>query len=367
MKQRIADGKLTFASRRRPKNWSSSMAGSRQLIVSGFGNYLGSTNTDYIIRKDGVQKEVSHANIRELVVPTGNTISTKALGWASIYNSKVLITSQAGRPLGVLVPIGYDNKAHIRIEQYRTYDNEHGASLARTIIQTKLEAQASLLRKHGSKLKLDEYLHRVRRLPRFDDNDKLRRELLAIEGFTANLYKKELSRLLPKTLRYEFHESYKSLYPMNNVFNLAYETLNWQLWSSCLNAGLDPYVGFMHTIRHGRPSLICDLIEPYRAVIDDFLLSVTADLKPSDTIVRMDNGKPRIFLNHKASTALIAQIRSLLNWAVEKPRRRGYGYKARIKTVIDDDIFALADFVLGKRSDWKPTNIVELEKYYLDP
>jgi len=343
------------------------MPSSRQLVIEGFGNYVGSTSTDYIIRKDGSRKEVPLSNIRELVIPTGNTISTKALAWASIYNSKVLITSQAGRPLGVLVPIGYDNKAHIRIEQYRAYDNDRGATIAKVLIESKLQAYGSLLRKHGSKLNLDEYLGRVRRLPKFDDNDKLRRELLAIEGFTSNLYKIQLVRLLPKTLRYEFHESYKSLYPMNNVFNLAYEVLNWQLWSACLNAGLDPFVGFMHTIRHGRPSLICDLIEPYRALIDDFLLSVTADLKPSDTIVRMDNGKPRIFLNQKTSTALIGQIRSLLNWAVEKPRRRGYGYKARIKTVIDDDIFALADFILNERSDWKPTNIVELKKYYLDP
>ena len=344
------------------------MASSRQLSIEGFGNYIGSTNTDYCIRHKGSSKRMApHSNIRELVIPTGNTISTKALAWASIYSSKVLITSQAGRPLGVIVPIGYDNKAHIRIEQYRAYDDKRGATIAKTLIRSKLEAQASLLRKYGSGLKLDNFLHRLDKIPEQSDNDHLRRELLAIEGFTTKFYKTELAKLLPKTLRFEFHESYKSLYPMNNVFNLAYEVLNWHLWSSCLDAGLDSYVGFMHTIRHGRPSLICDLIEPYRPMIDDFLLKITRKLGSSDTIVRMEYGKPRIFLNHKASSMLVSKIRSLLNWAVEKPRRRGYGFKARISTVIDDDIHALAEYLLNEKDEWNPTNLLELQSFYLDP
>ncbi len=165
----------------------------------------------------------------------------------------------------------------------------------------------------------------------------------------------------------KFCDSCKSLYPMNNVFNLAYEVLNWHLWSSCLDAGLDPYIGFMHTIRHGRPSLICDLIEPYRPLIDDFLLMTTKELGSSDTMIRMEYGKPRIFLNHKASCMLVAKVRSLLNWAVEKPRRRGYGYKARIRTVIDDDSHALAEHVLNVKGEWTPTNIIALRRFYLDP
>lgn len=64
---------------------------------------------------------------------------------------------------------------------------------------------------------------------------------------------------------------------------------------------------------------------------------------------------------------LISKIRSMLNWAVEKPRRRGYGLKSRISTVIDDDIYALADYVLNEKNEWSPTNILELQRFYLDP
>jgi len=73
------------------------------------------------------------------------------------------------------------------------------------------------------------------------------------------------------------------------------------------------------------------------------------------------------FLNHKASSTLILKVRSMLNWAVEKPRRRGYGYKARISTVIDDDVYALDDYMLNEKTEWTPTDILELRRFYLDP
>lgn len=87
----------------------------------------------------------------------------------------------------------------------------------------------------------------------------------------------------------------------------------------------------------------------------------------SDTMVRMEYGKPRIFLNHKASSTLVSKVRSLLNWAVEKPRRRGYGFKSRVGTVIDDDIHELAEYILKEKDQWNPTNILDLQRFYLNP
>ncbi len=87
----------------------------------------------------------------------------------------------------------------------------------------------------------------------------------------------------------------------------------------------------------------------------------------SDTMVRMEYGKPRIFLNHKASSMLVSKVRSLLNWAVETPRRRAYGFKSRIGTVIDDDIHTLAGYILKDKDAWNPTNILDLRRFYLDP
>jgi len=41
------------------------------------------------------------------------------------------------------------------------------------------------------------------------------------------------------------------------------------VWGAVLNAGLEPYAGFLHTDRPGKPSLILDLIEEFRAPVVD--------------------------------------------------------------------------------------------------
>jgi CRISPR-associated endonuclease Cas1 len=54
------------------------------------------------------------------------------------------------------------------------------------------------------------------------------------------------------------------------------------------SVGLDPYRGFYHAPRYGRPALALDVMEPFRAIIaDSVVLSAinTGEVGPSDFIV----------------------------------------------------------------------------------
>jgi len=42
---------------------------------------------------------------------------------------------------------------------------------------------------------------------------------------------------------------------VNNIFNLAYEVLQWKVHRAILGAKLEPYLGFVHSEQHGKPSL----------------------------------------------------------------------------------------------------------------
>lgn len=56
--------------------------------------------------------------------------------------------------------------------------------------------------------------------------------------------------------------------PVNAVLSLAYTMLYGQATSACLSAGLDPALGALHTLSHGRAALACDLMEPFRPGVD---------------------------------------------------------------------------------------------------
>lgn len=56
--------------------------------------------------------------------------------------------------------------------------------------------------------------------------------------------------------------------PVNAVLSLSYTLLYGQATSACLSAGLDPALGALHTLSHGRAALACDLMEPFRPGVD---------------------------------------------------------------------------------------------------
>jgi CRISPR-associated protein Cas1 len=56
--------------------------------------------------------------------------------------------------------------------------------------------------------------------------------------------------------------------PVNAVLSLSYTMLYAQATAACWAAGLDPALGALHTLSHGRAALACDLMEPYRPAID---------------------------------------------------------------------------------------------------
>ena len=76
--------------------------------------------------------------------------------------------------------------------------------------------------------------------------------------------------------------------PVNAMLSLAYAMLTRHLTIALASVGLDPYRGFYHAPRYGRPALALDLMEPFRAIIaDSVVLSAvnTGEVGPNDFVV----------------------------------------------------------------------------------
>src|SRR5437773_5029164 len=56
---------------------------------------------------------------------------------------------------------------------------------------------------------------------------------------------------------------------VNALLSLAYSVLAKDLTIACYAVGFDPYMGFYHQPRFGRPALALDLMEPFRPLIGD--------------------------------------------------------------------------------------------------
>jgi CRISPR-associated protein Cas1 len=142
---------------------------------------------------------------------------------------------------------------------------------------------------------------------------------------------------------------------LNNILNLSYDVLRWEVYKSILSSHLDPYLGYLHSIEHSKPSLVLDVQEPYRAWIDGFLVEYCRGLSSRDLEAQYHQGKPRIFLKHPESSKLIAELNTHLNRRDGKQRTHKYGSSFKLKTIIQEDTERLAGYIRGKLPTWHPT------------
>jgi len=115
-------------------------------------------------------------------------------------------------------------------------------------------------------------------------------KLRGLEGNASKIYFKLFSRLIRNPL-FEFRGRNKRppLDPVNALLSFVYTMLTNEVLSAIKAVGLDPYLGSLHTIEYGRPSLACDLVEEYRCFLGDRLVLGLVNRKvisPEDFIYR---------------------------------------------------------------------------------
>lgn len=83
---------------------------------------------------------------------------------------------------------------------------------------------------------------------------------------------------------------------MNALLSFAYTLLMRECAAALETVGLDPYVGFLHTDRPGRPSLACDLMEELRAAFADRFVLGLVNLRQVDDsgFIREEAGAVRM-------------------------------------------------------------------------
>jgi len=62
--------------------------------------------------------------------------------------------------------------------------------------------------------------------------------------------------------------------PVNALLSFVYTLFTNEIVNGIKRTGLDPYLGALHEIAHGRPSLACDLVEEWRVFGERLVLTL---------------------------------------------------------------------------------------------
>lgn len=264
--------------------------------------------------------------------------------------------SHGGWFMGHTIGTGHKN-VEVRTAQYRaSFDERMCAHIARGLVIAKIQNCRTLLRRNWKdEDKPEDLLEALQ----FDIKHAQRAadipELLGVEGAAASRYFGSFAKLLRNetadgALCFDFTTRNRRppTDPVNALLSYAYSLLA-RTWTMTLSAvGFDPYRGFYHQPRYGRPALALDMMEPFRPLIAD-----------SSVIQAINNGevRPTDFITVAGSVNLtpdgrkrfIATFERRLMHEITHPL---FGYKVSYRRLLEVQARLLARYLLGELPDY---------------
>ena len=250
-----------------------------------------------------------------------------------------------------------DSHVKTRIAQYRALDNEKGVYITKQLVLSKIEGQRQVLQKYGLlpiDLNIESHIEKLET----SNMETFRRKLNGLEGKASEHYFTQIFQLFPEKIRPTRRTTYKAYDGITNVFNFGYYVLKCKVHKALLKAKLEPYLGFLHSVQFGKPSLVCDVQELYRYLIDDFLIERCQKLHKNDFVfvtdfmMHLKMGK-RIHLCDYETNELAEDSEKLFKRMIEIPRMK-VGLRQTLHTLINEEVLLFVKYLRNERKEWVP-------------
>ena len=296
------------------------------VYVQAQGAVVGKSRDQLEVKQKGqsLQKvrlmEVSHLAL------FGNVqVTTQAVRELCDRNIPICYFSYGGWFRGITNGMGHKN-VELRCRQYLGAMTPDTAwPIARQLVFGKIKNCRTMLRRNhreppsGVLAELDRLADRARTASSLDT-------LLGIEGAAARTYFSEFQGMIKaKSMEFDFRGRNRRppRDPVNAVLSFLYAMIIKQAMVTALTVGFDPYLGFYHQPRYGKPALALDLVEEFRPLIAD---SVCLSL--------INNGElgPEHFITRGDATALTQNGR----------RKVIEAYERRMDTLVTHPLFGYA-------------------------
>lgn len=294
------------------------------------------------------------ADTSQLVVMGNAYVTTPTLHELMRRNIPITWQSYGGWFLGHTIGSGHAN-VELRTAQYRgSFDEQVCLKLARGWVRAKIRNSRTLLRRNwrsdedasSTLVDLKRLADQARRVRDFGT-------LLGVEGAAAARYFRHFDRTLKRNEsvgKFDMHGRNRRppTDPINALLSFGYAMLTRTFVVSLSAVGFDPYRGFFHKPRFGRPALALDMMEPFRPLLVDSAV-ITAinngEVRPTD-FVRTPVG---VNLSDTGRKRFIRTLERRMAQEVVHPL---FGYRVEYRRLLEMQARLLGRFLLGEVGDY---------------
>lgn len=330
------------------------------LIVEETGAYVGKHQGRLQVRQGRqVLQEAPLLHLEQVIV-SGRAVSFSADAVSACAGRGIPIhfVSFRGVPYASLYSAGLTGTILTRRAQLQAYNDWRGLALARAFTSAKISNQIALLR-YLAKYRTARSPDLQRELGGFidamraqlaeiehstlTDLETARAWLMGSEGRAAQDYWEAVRRLVAVGDDWPGRHGRGATDPLNAALNYAYGILYGQVERAIVLAGLDPYAGFVHADRPGKPSLVLDLIEEFRAAAGDRPVFA---LFNRGTRVALDESR---LLTSESRRAIAQAVLERLDSPERYERKR-----VPLRHIIQTQARHMATFLRGERAAYVP-------------
>lgn len=252
----------------------------RPLYLNAQGVRVGKSGDVLQVReKDELKQEVRMGEICQVSLMGNVQVSTQAIQALCQMDKPICYFSQGGWFYGITTGLNSKN-IFLRRAQFRLAEEDwFQLALARRLVAGKARNQRTMLQRNHlepnpqSLLALKQMAEQAERAENLE-------QLLGFEGKAARIYFGDFAGMVKldesesaERTQFHFDFSGRNRRPprdaVNAMLSLGYSLLVKDLTIACYAVGFDPYMGFYHQPRFGRPALALDLMEPFRPLIAD--------------------------------------------------------------------------------------------------
>lgn len=262
------------------------------LTLSEYGQYLGVTSECLTVKDQGVVKSYPLNRIKSVqIAKQGIGFSSNAVIACANRGIKFFLYDFKNETVACLSGTQQHAVVKVRQSQFNFIGGENVRFLASTIIESKIKNQRATLlyfKKYHKEYseQIDKVAERLNKTAKeikqkqWQKFDRWNDILLGMEGQAASQYWQLLAKTGLTINSFEKRIGRQAEDTTNKALNYGYAILTSYIWNALINAGLEPYCGFLHSQRSGKPSLVLDMMEEYRAwVVDRNIIKLRSQLE----------------------------------------------------------------------------------------